>query len=114
MKEKIFKQRLAKLIVRECFRNTILEDYHSGISPSSKIGDFSDVKVVTPYGEIEWTKVSRFNNDEMKALMIESVDKMFTTLYNLDNKEFYSNMKKYLKKDPLKEWDTPKLNTIIE
>jgi len=44
--------RLAKLIAFECFRNTELENLHAGKFPSSKTGDYSDVKVVSPYGEI--------------------------------------------------------------
>jgi hypothetical protein len=44
--------RLAKALAVTCVRNTFLEDLHSGISPSSRAGDHSDVTVVTPYGEI--------------------------------------------------------------
>lgn len=50
MKElKKMTQMLAVMGVRN---NTELEDLHAGISPSSKTGDYTDVKVVTPYGEI--------------------------------------------------------------
>ena len=45
---------LAKSIAALCVRNTFLEDLHSGTTPSSRSGDFSDVKVVTPFGEIPW------------------------------------------------------------
>ena len=45
-------QRLAKHRVHECFRNSELENLHAGIVPDSKAGDYSDVKVVTPFGEI--------------------------------------------------------------
>lgn len=48
-----------------CVRNTIIENYHAGISPRSKIGDYSDVKVITPYGEIAWNELSRISDDEM-------------------------------------------------
>jgi hypothetical protein len=48
---------LAKSIAVLCVRNTFLEDLHSGITPSSRGGDYSDVKVVTPYGEIPWAKL---------------------------------------------------------
>ena len=52
MKElKKMTQLLAVMGVRN---NTELEDLHAGISPSSKTGDYTDVKVVTPYGEIKW------------------------------------------------------------
>ncbi len=44
-------KRVAKLLAKQCFRNTI-EDLHCGTSPSSKTGDFSDVVVRSPYGEI--------------------------------------------------------------
>src|ERR1700727_2557210 len=57
---------LAKAITAICVRNGFLEDLHSGITPSSKAGDYSDVKVVTPYGEIPWEKVSRISDVEMK------------------------------------------------
>lgn len=42
-----------------------LEDIHSGKSPSSNTGDYSDVKVVSPGGEIPWNKLSRINQAEM-------------------------------------------------
>jgi hypothetical protein len=70
----------AKAIVVTCVRNTILEDYHAGIGPSSKTGDYSDVKVVTPYGEIPWNEVSRISDEEMKVLMIEIVNNVYTLL----------------------------------
>ena len=41
------RKRLAKLMAHDCFRNTKLEDFHSGIYLSSKTGDYSDVNVVS-------------------------------------------------------------------
>ena len=52
-------------------RNTSLETLHAGTSPSSKTGDYSDVKVVTPYGEIPWKNVSRISDTELRALMLD-------------------------------------------
>jgi hypothetical protein len=40
---------LAKLMAHDCFRNTKLEDFYSGKYPSSKTGDYADVKVVSPF-----------------------------------------------------------------
>jgi hypothetical protein len=60
--DKIIASALAKAITALCVRNTFLEDLHSGTSPSSKTGDFSDIKVVTPYGEIPWQQVSRLSD----------------------------------------------------
>jgi hypothetical protein len=67
------RKRLAKLMAHDCFPNTKLEDFHSGKYPSSKIGDYSDVKVVSPFGEIPWKELSRLSDEEMKILMIDVV-----------------------------------------
>jgi hypothetical protein len=72
--------RLAKSLVEVCVRNTGLEDLHAGIFPATEAGDYSDVKVVSPYGEIPWIKLSRISDEEMKRLMIEIVDRVFTFL----------------------------------
>ena len=60
------RKRLAKLMAHDCFRNTKLEDFHSGKYPSSKTGDYSDVKVVSPFGEIPWKELSRLSDEETK------------------------------------------------
>ena len=72
--------RLAQALVEVCVRNSGIEDLHAGTFPDSEQRDFSDVKVVSPYGEIPWTKLSRISDDEMKQLMIEIVDRVFTFL----------------------------------
>lgn len=73
-------QRLTLGLVEACVRNTGLEDLHAGRFPQSTTGDWSDVTVVTPEGNIPWTEVSRISDDEMKALMIEVVDRLYTYL----------------------------------
>ncbi len=70
----------AKSLVETCVRNTFLEDLHAGTFPGSETGDYSDVKVVTPYGEIPWTDLSRISDAEMKRLMTEIVNRVFTYL----------------------------------
>jgi hypothetical protein len=72
--------RISKSLVEVCVRNTGLEDLHGGIFPASETGDFSDVKIVSPFGEIPWTRLSRISDEEMKRLMIEIVDKVYTFL----------------------------------
>jgi len=72
--------RLALVLVETGLRGSRLEELHAGVSPSSGIGDYSDVKVVTPYGEIAWSRLSRLDDEEMKALMIEVVDRVYTIL----------------------------------
>jgi hypothetical protein len=76
---------LAKAITAICVRNGFLEDLHSGITPSSKAGDYSDVKVVTPYGEIPWEKVSRISDVEMKRLIKGVVNQIYTFLCRKDD-----------------------------
>lgn len=72
--------RLALVLVETGMRNSRLEDLHAGVSPSTAVGDYSDVTVVTPYGEIAWSRLSRLDDEEMKALMIEVVDRVYTIL----------------------------------
>ena len=71
---------LTRYLVEFAVRNTFLEDLHAGTTPSSKKGDYSDVKVVTPYGEIEWNKLSRISDKEMRKLMLEIEKKVFKHL----------------------------------
>jgi hypothetical protein len=71
----VLRKRLAKDIALHGFRNTaVLENLHSGKIPISEAGDYSDVKVITPDGEIPWSELSRFDNSEMKAMMIDVVN----------------------------------------
>src|SRR4051812_1567600 len=74
------RKRLAKFMAQECFRNTELENLHAGRGPGSVTGDYTDVTVVTPYGDIAWPELSRLNNEEMKVLMIDVVNKTYTFL----------------------------------
>jgi hypothetical protein len=71
----LLRKRLAKLMALDCFRNSKLEDLHAGTFPSSQAEDYTDVKVVSPYGEIAWSNLSRLNDDEMKTLMIDVVNR---------------------------------------
>jgi ligand-binding SRPBCC domain-containing protein len=101
--------RLAKLMALECFRNSRLEDLHAGIYPSSQIGDYSDVKVVTPYGEIPWERLGRFSDDEMKLLMIDVVDHCYEFLSELLDQRSAAVLVKRLKlRDPLPRWNNPR------
>ena len=50
----------AKIMTAACDRRGFLEKLHSGITPITKTGDYSDVKVVDAEGrEIPWNQVSR-------------------------------------------------------
>jgi len=99
---------LAKAITALCVRNTFLEDLHSGTTPSSKTGDYSDVKIVTPYGEIPWSHVSRISDAEMKRLMKEIVNKVYTFICQKDEPLFIAALLR-LGETYAGRWDEPDL-----
>jgi len=90
-----------------CVRNTCIEDIHAGVEPSSKAGDFSDVKVVTPFGEIPWNNLSRIRDDEMREFMKQAVDRLYTVLLRLDDPEFVDRMDRYARRATAR-WDEPR------
>ena len=108
----VLQQRLAKYMVLHCFRNSMLEDLHVGISPSSATGDYSDVTVSSPYGVIPWPKVSRLNDDEMKRLMIDVVDRAYRFIHTLfDETTGGELLLRLAQHDPLPRWNEPTLGT---
>ena len=105
-------KRLSKYVALYSFRNTHLEALHSGISPDSKTGDFSDVKVVSPFGEIPWPELSRLNDGEMKTLMIDVVNHTYATMVALlgtDDVVVGEILAKLREHDPAPAWDQPRL-----
>jgi hypothetical protein len=78
-------RRIALALVEQCVRNSRLEELHAGTAPDSLSGDFSDVKVVTPFGEIPWSELSRISDAEMKSLMIEIVNRVYTFLTHMED-----------------------------
>src|SRR5208283_3108691 len=105
-------RRLAKYMVLQCFRNPMLEDLHAGTSPSSASGDYSDVTVSSPYGAIPWLKVSRLNDDEMKRLMIDVVDRTYRFIHTLFDEDTGGQiLLRLAERDPLPQWNEPTLST---
>lgn len=111
----VLQKRLAKYLVLQCFRNSSLEDLHAGISPSSAAGDYSDVQVSSPYGSIPWPEVSRFNDDEMKLLIIDVVNRTYRFIHTLFDEETGGILLCQLaKRDFLPRWNEPTLSDIEE
>jgi hypothetical protein len=109
----VLQKRLAKYMVLQCFRNSLLEDLHAGISPSSAAGDYSDVQVSSPYGSIPWPKVSRLNDDEMKDLMIDVVNRAYRFIHTLfDENTGAELLFRLAERDPLPRWNDPTLTEI--
>ena len=58
-----------------------LEKLHAGVTPVTRTGDFSNVKVIDASGkEIPWNLVLRINQDEMKTLISGVVKHLHTFL----------------------------------
>lgn len=108
--DRALQKRLAKFMALQCFRNTKLEDLHAGIAPSSDVGDYSDVKVVSPLGDIPWSRLSRFNDDEMRDLMIEVVDRCYAFVRLLsDGEEAHRLLGLLRQQDVAPDWNEPTL-----
>ena len=100
---------LAKAMAMICVRNTKLEDFHAGLLPITLTGDFSDVVVVDGGGRrIPWTEISRFNDDEMGALMREVVNRLYTFQLRLGEAEFRAYIDRQL--NAARHWDDPALD----
>lgn len=101
-------KRLAKYMAQQCFRNTVLEDFHAGITPYSEAGDYSDVVVNTPAGTIPWSKLSRLSDEEMKTLMIDVVNRTYLLLQTLFDEDDGSYLIQTLShRDLMPNWNDP-------
>ena len=95
-----------------CFRNTMLEDIHARIEPVSHTGDFSDVVVIDANGRrIPWPEVSRIGNDEMRDLMLQVVNRLYTYQVKADDPHFVVMMDRALAE--AWQWDEPELDEAI-
>jgi hypothetical protein len=97
-----------KALALACVRNTYLEDLHCGKVPESATGDYSDVKVVTPTREIPWNELSRIDDQEMRRLMTEVVNKLYTFFRRQDEAQFLKALER-LAGAYVGKWDEPEL-----
>lgn len=103
---------IAKTLAMMCVRNTFLEDLHAGKFPVSNTGDFSDVKVIDANGqEIPWPEISRLSDDEMKLLMKQVVNRIYTFLLQSEDPQFQASVKRWM--GPAEAWDKPELDQIF-
>lgn len=115
LEEKTFIQRLSKLLVLQGFRNGPLENIHAGVGPSSKTGDFSDVKVVSPYGEIPWNDLSRITQEEMRDMMIRAVNVVFTLLWEMiDGPEGNNLINALIAINAVGHWNEPEIDSGMQ
>ena len=102
--EKAVYAHLARVLVLHCFRNTLLEDLHAGFHPDTATGDYTDVTVVSPCGEIPWNRFSRISDAEMRILMRQCVNRVYTFLLHLETAANFGM-------DP--RWDPPELDPAM-
>ena len=77
-------------------------------SADSKSGDYTDVVVKTPYGEIPWNDLSRISDAEMKILMIDIVNHTYHFIQEFfDDERGGRLLLKIAEKDPAPNWDDP-------
>lgn len=95
---------VSKIITIHGYRNSPIEKIHAGIHPRSKKGDYSDVKVVTPYGEIAWNNVSKISDKEMKELNKTIHNQIYTLLTMLQEGTLSSFLANWGA-----DWDEPEL-----
>jgi hypothetical protein len=100
--------RLAKAMAMICVRNTRLEDIHAGRTPVTRTVDFSDVHVVDADGNrIPWSDVSRIDDDEMRALMREIVDRLYTFHLCADDPALRAEIDRMM--TVAGQWDQPEI-----
>lgn len=98
--------KIAKLITVMCVRNTELENIHAGKAPVTKTGDYSDIKVIDAEGnEFTWNEASRIDDDEMKALMKQIVNRVYTYFIQGEDPRFQNLALYYMQF--VREWDDP-------
>ena len=103
---------LARLMAVICVRNSRLENLHAGRVPVSHTGDGSDIVVEDGDGNrIPWSEVSRIDDDEMRALMREIVDRLYTFQLRIDDPAFRAEIERWAAATA--HWDAPKPDAVL-
>lgn len=104
--EKRIAAKLAKIMGMMCVRNTMLEGIHEGIVPISKTGDYSDVVVTDATGrQIPWAEVSHFDDDAMRDLMQQIVNRIYTFHISAGDPQFHEQVTRWM--SVAGKWDDP-------
>ncbi len=95
-----------------CLRSSRLEDLHAGRVPISLTGDGSDIVVLDGEGNrIPWSEVSRIGDEEMRALMCEIVDRLYTFHLRIDDPAFRAEIDRWAAATA--HWDAPKPDPVL-
>lgn len=108
--EKRIAAQLAKAMAMICVRNSRLEDLHAGQVPVTRTGDWSDVVVIDADGNrIPWAEVSRIDDDEMRALMRDVVNRLYTFHLKSEDSALRAEIERWMA--VASRWDEPDLDT---
>jgi len=92
-----------------CVRNTHLETIHVGKVPVTRTGDWSDVTVVDANGNrIPWTEVSHISDIEMRDLMRDIVNRLYTFHLCADDPGLQAEIERW--KTVAGKWDEPEVD----
>lgn len=107
--EKRIAAKLAKTMAMLCVRNTHLETIHAGKTPVTRTGNWSDVTVVDADGNrIPWTDVSHISDDEMRDLMRDIVNRLYTFHLCADEPALQAEIEKWMA--VVGKWDEPEVD----
>lgn len=107
--EKRIAAKMAKTLAMMCVRNTGIETLHAGIVPVTHAGDYSDVRVIDADGrEIAWNDVSHLDDNQMRALMKEIVNRLYTFNISIDDQEFRDRVDRWARLAD--RWDEPEID----
>lgn len=107
--EKRIAAKLAKTMAMLCVRNTRLETIHSGKTPVTRTGDWSDVTVVDADGNrIPWTDVSHISDDQMRDLIRDIVNRLYTFHLFADEPGLQAEIERWMA--VAGKWDEPELD----
>ena len=103
---------IIKTMVLVCVRNTKLEDLHAGLVPVTKTGDYSDVTVIDGDGrQIPWNDVSHIDDDAMRELMRQIVDRVYTFQVKAGDPALLKVVEQW--SSVAAAWDEPRLDAVL-
>jgi len=101
--------KLARIMAMLCVRNTKLETLHSGLTPVTRTGDYSDVFVHDADGRrIPWSDVSRIDESEMRELMQEIVNRLYTFHLEADDPKLQASIERWM--GAATTWNEPEVD----
>ncbi len=107
--EKRVAAKLARIMAMLCMRNTQLETLHAGLGPITRTGDYSDVFVEDADGRrIPWSDVSRFDDAEMRELMQDIVNRLYTFHLEADDPKVRATIERWM--GAASKWDEPEID----